>query len=174
MNKCLFSILLLAALTACKNDAKAPETALQPDSATQPAPAATESEEEKNRMAAPPPAQPARVLGAYSGASPCLDCKSIQTELTLYEIDDLATPASYHLRETFIGTKNGDQTHETSGKYAIVLGAGTNKTAVVYQLDPDTPAESRFFLRLDDNRLQRLDKDRKAFPGKPDILTKTR
>lgn len=162
---------LLALLSACQNDARAPETAATTNGAAQPA-APSVSEEEKTKAAAAVPDPAARVLGAYAGELPCADCAGIRTELTLDEVTDLSKPAAYRLRETYLGAKDGEKTVESAGTYTITLGAATSKTAVVYQLNPDKSGESRLFLRVDDNRLRLLDKDRKELPGDRHLLTK--
>lgn len=113
--------------------------------------------------------------GRFTGRSPCrdvarelnkvvnADCAKLKWELILYQDPNRGTPTTYKLKGTFYRERIGE------GRWAIVRGTKMNPGAVVYQLDPDKPHGSLFFLKVDDNILLFLDKERKLMVGDGDF-----
>lgn len=111
------------------------------------------------------------ILGVFAGKSPCLeiakelnipvdaDCFKLKWDLTLYYDPATHAPTRYKLGGTFY--RKGIR----EGTWTIIKGTKTNPDAIVYQLDPDKPQGSLFFLKADDNILFFLDKNRNLLVG---------
>ena len=84
----------------------------------------------------------------YKGMFPCADCSGIDMELILY-------PATYTIKQTYIG-KNAAP-FVTKGKWSATRGTPNDPNATVYELDPQDPGLTQYFLKVDDNTLQALD-----------------
>lgn len=98
------------------------------------------------------------VLGSYTGILPCADCAGIRTNLVLYA-------DRYELRETYIGSRDGDRTVERAGRMKVVRGAANDREATVYQLQAERPDSPRHFLRVGDSELRLLDSKLHDVPG---------
>jgi predicted secreted protein len=94
------------------------------------------------------------LLGTYTGILPCADCAGIRADLLIYE-------GRYDLRETYIGTRNGDRTAEKSGRVKLVRGSAEDKQATMYQLEADRADAQRYFLRAGNNELRLLDREKR-------------
>src|SRR4030095_4253391 len=104
----------------------------------------------------------------YAGTLPCGDCKGIRTVLTLYSDPN---PTRYELRETYLGTRNGNQTFISWGRWMIAHGIANDKDAVVYQLTSDRPNQTRSYLKDGDHELIPLDRMRGVVsPRNPPFL----
>ncbi len=111
------------------------------------------------------------VVGVFDGKSPCQeiakdlhravkkDCFKLKWRLTLYQDAHTLTPTTYTMEGTFYRR----QTRE--GRWTIIKGTKTDPEAIVYQLDPDRPQSTQFFLKADDNVLFFLDKNRNLLVG---------
>lgn len=91
------------------------------------------------------------------------ECIKIKWRLVLYRDPDTQAPSTYTL-EGFI-YRNPPR----SGKWQIIKGAGKDRNAVVYQLDPDKPAQSLYFYKGDDNVLFFLDRQKNFMVGYNDF-----
>lgn len=100
------------------------------------------------------------VVGSYAGTLPCADCAGILTELTLYATPGSGAASRYDLRETYLATAEGDRTVSAAGQWAVVRGSASDSAATVYQLNPENPAATRSFRRVDHLRLRQLDRER--------------
>ena len=115
------------------------------------------------------------VPGVFEGRSPCreiarelniaerAECIKIKWRLTLYQDPNKLIPTTYKLE----GTTYREAPRE--GTWTIVRGSKTDPGAVVYQLDPDKPQGSLFFLKGDDKILFFLDKERNLLVGNGDF-----
>ena len=122
-----------------------------------------------------PVATDSSTLGRFVGRSPCrdvarelnkavnADCTKLKWDLILYRDPNRGTPTTYKLKGTFY------REHIGEGKWAIVRGTKMNPGAVVYQLDPDKPHGSLLLLKIDDNILLFLDKERNLMVGDGDF-----
>ena len=66
---------------------------------------------------------------------PCADCGGLRTELTLYaKGPDRFAGATFFLRETYIGAREGDKrTFESRGEWTILRGSGGDRNATSLQ-----------------------------------------
>jgi copper homeostasis protein (lipoprotein) len=118
--------------------------------------------------ATPPKGQ--RVLGFFVGTLPCGDCSGIVTELTLFAPEG-SGPASYWLRETYLGKPAKDATFESGGSWSTQAGAHDRK-AIVYRLTEARSRESRYFLKVSDDELRMLDRSGRPIESKLDQTLK--
>jgi predicted secreted protein len=98
------------------------------------------------------------LLGSYTGILPCADCAGIRTDLKLYA-------ERYELRETYIGTRDGDRTVEGTGRVKVTRGSANDREATVYQLQGERADARRNFLRVGDGELRLLDAKLHDLPG---------
>lgn len=95
----------------------------------------------------------------YGGTLPCADCAGVRTELTLFSDPATGAPRAYRMRETYLGTRDGDRTYDSAGAWALLRGTEAVPDATVYQLNPGQPAEVRSFVVLPAGSLQQLDRE---------------
>jgi len=105
-----------------------------------------------------PSSDSANLLGSYTGILPCADCAGIRTSLTLYA-------DRYELRETYIGSRDGDRSFEKTGRVKVVRGSASDREATVYQLQAERSDPPRNFLRVSDSELRLLDAKLHDLPG---------
>lgn len=99
-------------------------------------------------------------------------CIMVEWKLALYKNAVSQEPTTYKLtginrfsvKETNMYSQPGTKS-ETVGKWTIIKGTKTNPNAIVYRLNPDTPALSLSFLKLSDNLLHILDSDERLLIG---------
>lgn len=91
-------------------------------------------------------------------------CELIKWHLILSGIGDNKTSGTYILncdygmpKQGTRGFINGGNRLHREGKWVVVKGASTSPFAIIYKLDPDKPAESISFIRLNENLLHLLD-----------------
>ena len=103
-----------------------------------------------------------RLLGTYTGTLPCADCSGIRTELSLYSKgpNDFSL-ATYMLSQTYLGTRDGDRTIESAGRWTVLRGMPSNVDATIYQLNFDRPDRTMNFLRVGENELELLDRQQR-------------
>ena len=109
------------------------------------------------------------VFGIWQGTTPCADCSGIITTLTLYQksANDF-THAIYRQRLKYI-----DRGSFTSyGTWTVLRGMPGNQDATVYQLNPDKPENTQYYLRVDDDTLQQLDREMKPIDSKLNFTLK--
>ncbi|GAA4445968.1 copper resistance protein NlpE N-terminal domain-containing protein [Nibrella saemangeumensis] len=122
---------------------------------TKPAPAVTGGPVISTDTGAPPVN---RVV--YEGLLPCPKCKGIQTELTL-NINPNNPRQSYQLKQVYLGTSKGDRTYTKQGTYITLRGTATDNEAMVIQLDPNKSREIKNYLRIHDDTLRLLDRQKR-------------
>jgi copper homeostasis protein (lipoprotein) len=111
----------------------------------------------QSRQQDPPNSQSEVRPTRFAGTLPCADCSGIRTVLDLYQ-DAQARPTRYDLTENYIGTRDGDRTFTTSGKWTLLRGSADDANAIVYQLDSDQPDRTRNYLKDGDQTLRLLDR----------------
>ncbi len=104
----------------------------------------------------------ALVIGPFVGTIPCADCPGIETELTLTRKAAHTAEGSYHLRSTYL--ERGPPI-ESTGNWTMVRGTPQDENATVYELDPDQPGREQYFLKVGDDRVTMLDRDRNPIPS---------
>lgn len=122
--------------------------------------------------------------GVFVATSPCTavsrslvripataNCEMIKWHLALYQDQGSLTPTTYKLNITYglpkqgtNGFSDGEIKIERNGSWTIVRGATGSPNAVIYQLDPGRE-ESISFLKLDNNLLHLLDRDKRLAVG---------
>jgi copper homeostasis protein (lipoprotein) len=88
----------------------------------------------------------------YAGELACVDCAGILTSVTLFPGD------SFLLEETYRGTKDGDRTYRSTGKWAALADASDPSGPRILMLSPARAGETRRFRLLGDSALRQLDR----------------
>ncbi len=94
-------------------------------------------------------------VGTFAGLMPCADCAGILTELHLYE--EQGRPVRYELMETYMGTRDGDRSIGTAGRWTTLRGSAADPAATVIQIDLGRIDALRNFQRVGDE-LRLLDR----------------
>lgn len=125
------------------------------------------------------------VFGVFEGTTPCsrltrplpqipedTDCEQMLWRLVLYQDPDTENPTTYGLNSAYGLPKQGTPDLVRGGtpivmvgKWDIAKGTQTNPDAVVYRLDPDDPQKAVSFLKISDDILHILDRDRALMVG---------
>jgi|SRR5882672_267868 len=95
-------------------------------------------------------------IGTFTGVLPCADCAGILSELHLYT--EQGRPRNYELMETFMGTRDGDRSIGTAGRWTTLRGSAADPDATVIQIDLGRIDALRNFRRIGDNELRLLDR----------------
>jgi copper homeostasis protein (lipoprotein) len=91
---------------------------------------------------------------AFQGRLPCTDCEGIDLEISFEAQSD--SSGTFQLKQTFLGTRDGNQSFQDSGLYSIRMGLQEDANALVYIVKPGQPEESRYFEKLGDTALRSL------------------
>ena len=102
-------------------------------------------------------------IGTFAGVMPCADCAGILTELRLYAEQPSGRPARYELTETYLGSREGDRSISRTGRW----GTAREGSATVVQLDLGRPDQPRNLLRVGDEELRLLDRNRHEIVAAP-------
>jgi len=100
----------------------------------------------------------------FKGVLPCADCAGIRTELRLYANPASGQPLHYESTQTYMGTRVGNRTVESTGRWTIFRGSATDREAIVYQLDFDRPGMEQNFLKVGEGELRLLDRHQQEIP----------
>jgi predicted secreted protein len=110
-------------------------------------------------------------IGTFAGLLPCADCAGVLTELHLYAEQPSGRPERFELTETFLGTRDGDRSIGTAGRWGTSRGSADDGSATVIELDLGSVNTRRNFLRVGEAELRLLDRNRKEiFPTIPHSL----
>jgi uncharacterized lipoprotein NlpE involved in copper resistance len=90
----------------------------------------------------------------YQGKIPCTDCEGIDLEISFEAQSD--SSGTFQLKQTFLGTRDGNQSFQDSGLYSIRMELQEDANALVYIVKPGQPEESRYFEKLGDTALRSL------------------
>ncbi|SHN16758.1 copper homeostasis protein (lipoprotein) [Cyclobacterium lianum] len=96
----------------------------------------------------------------YEGTLPCADCEGIRTALKLENSPD-KRERSYELRETYLGTADGDREFVSSGLYEVVYGLEGEPGAMAIRLLDENNTAFKSFRQDKDGLLHLLDRDEK-------------
>ena len=107
---------------------------------------------------------PMQLVAQYRGVLPCADCPGIDTTLSLLanSPNDLAH-TRYVLKSRYQERNN---TFTETGTWTIVHGTPDNPDATVYQLKPNDGGQPTNFLRVSDNEILQLDRQRRRIDSK--------
>lgn len=108
----------------------------------------------------------------YDGRTPCQDfaaehnmnvnesCFKLKWKLILNRDSVSHNPTTYTIRKVI-----DNMPRDLTGKWTVIKGTPSNPDALIYQLDPDIPAQTISLLVGDENILFFLDKDKELFVG---------
>jgi copper homeostasis protein (lipoprotein) len=105
-------------------------------------------------------------IGTFAGVLPCADCAGILSELHLYAEQPSGRPTHYELMETYMGTRDGDRSIGTAGRWATSRGSASDAGATVVQIDLGRIDAVMNFLRIGDDELRLLDRKRQEIFSK--------
>ena len=145
------------ALSGCSKEEEAqpsPGAAPASDTAPAPAPPAPPPSKEANSPESVPELANGEPLGLFEGTLPCADCAGIRTVLTLY-----LEPDRYVLEETYLGTRDGDRSVRSEGRWSMLQGVGDAPDATVIRIDPGKPEGVKSFLEMGGDALELLDRE---------------
>jgi uncharacterized lipoprotein NlpE involved in copper resistance len=111
------------------------------------------------------------LVGVYKGTLPCADCSGLDTELKLYAKSKFDTTYALYIEtRTYRGTRNGDIAYSGRGEWAVLKGSAADSNATVYQLNPDLPSESQFYLLQESGAvLRQLDRELKPISSQMNV-----
>ncbi|MBI3256065.1 MAG: copper resistance protein NlpE N-terminal domain-containing protein [Candidatus Andersenbacteria bacterium] len=107
----------------------------------------------------------------FSGTLPCASCEGIQTELTLTQAGPFVAEGTYRLKELYLGEKDG--LFESTGLWTTLRGSATDENATVFQLNPNKPADARYYLKVSEAEIKLLDKEIKEIDSSLNYSLKT-
>jgi copper homeostasis protein (lipoprotein) len=105
-------------------------------------------------------------IGTFAGVLPCADCAGILSELHLYAEQPSGRPTHYELMETYMGSRDGDRSIGTTGRWATSRGSASDGGATVVQIDLGRIDAVMNFLRIGDDELRLLDRNRREIFSK--------
>jgi hypothetical protein len=94
----------------------------------------------------------------YEGLLPCADCSEIRARLEIL-IDYSNPEPPFILKQACIGANDEDKTSITHGIYGTLREMYRDNDATVYELNPDKPKETMYFLRVNDDTLKMLNRE---------------
>jgi predicted secreted protein len=97
---------------------------------------------------------------------PCPDCAGILTELRLYAEQPSGRPARCELTETYFGSREGDRSISRTGRWGTSRGSAGDRDATVVQLDLGRSDMPSNLLRVGDDELRLLDRNRREIASK--------
>jgi copper homeostasis protein (lipoprotein) len=80
----------------------------------------------------------------YVGTLPCADCAGVRTDLRLYRSGN--TPSGFALRETYLGTRDGNRSFERTGRWQQQPTGQPD--LVLLTLEPGVPERERHFAQV--------------------------
>jgi len=116
------------------------------------------------------PASGSLLLGTFKGTLPCADCPGIVTELSLYHPNLYTDEGTYILKLTYLDRNVKPQV--TQGEWGMLRGDAADENASVYQLEPDHPEKSSYYLRVNATEVRMLDRDEKEMESKLNFTLK--
>ncbi len=93
------------------------------------------------------------IEGIYTGKLPCADCAGIDTELRLLTDPDTGQ-RRYVLKQTYLSTRQGDQTFWDAGPWETTSGSNGNR---IIRLSPYEPDNKRSFMITSERIIRLLD-----------------
>lgn len=103
------------------------------------------------------------VPGTYSGTLPCADCTGIDTSTTFHQ------DKTYSMKNTYIGTPNGNQEYTQTGRYELTTGTPFDAGATVIIVDPDRPTTRTYYWVETPTQIQQLDINKNKIPQPPNM-----
>lgn len=104
------------------------------------------------------------LVGTYGGTLPCADCAGVGTELTLYADSRLQGEGTFVLAEEYLGTRDGDRSVETRGRWTVVRGTPADPDVTFYKLNASNAERTLYFVRAGEDALRMLDREQREIP----------
>ena len=133
----------------------------------------------------PIPPQGSEILGSFRGNTPCsaqarplpqipadTDCEQMIWSLVLYQDLQTKAPTTYQLNSAYGLAKpntndliDGGTPILMEGTWTITAGTKSDPEATVYQINPDDPQTTAYFLKVSDNMLHILSSEKTLLVG---------
>ncbi len=130
-------------------------------------------------------ANPISLMGVFQGITPCsrtdrpmpqipaeTNCEEMIWKITLYWNSETHEPATYQLHAAYglpkqntTGLIGTGTLIDIEGDWRIIKGMEVDESAIVYELNPDTPESAIYFVKLDDNLLHVLSSEKRLMVG---------
>lgn len=94
----------------------------------------------------------------YVGSLPCADCTGIDSTLSLTKKDLNTAEGTYAKSEQYIG-KDSKGAVNSKGDWTTQRGNNADPDATIIVLNPTDKEKIEYYLQLDENHLEMLDKD---------------
>jgi hypothetical protein len=125
------------------------------------------------------------IRGVFAGNTPCntqvrslfqipdkADCDQIIWSLVLSQDPQIGTPTTYSLKSSYglskqgtNGLVDGGTSISMEGKWTITAGTNGDPDAVVYQINPDDSAKTVSFLKVNDDLIHVLSREKSMLVG---------
>ncbi len=132
----------------------------------------------------PMPREP-EILAVFAGVTPCsaqarplpqippdADCEQMIWNIVFYHDPQTGTPTTYQLNSAYGLSKpntndlvGGGTPIVMEGAWTIATGTKSDTDATVYQINPDDPGTTVSFLKVDENLLHVLNKEKELLVG---------
>lgn len=139
MKKVMMIAAVCAALVACKNTGKTASDVTKTDSTMQDSTAGDSVR--------------------YEGMVPAADCEGIRYNISIAAND---STVGYSMKATYVGTKDGDRTFETTGKVEHINETVDGKEVEVYKLVGKTKNDDTYLLVVSDSIMRLVGADLKG------------
>ncbi len=103
------------------------------------------------------------ILGPFKGKLPCADCTGLETVITFTRSATGSAEGTFEMSEDYLG--KSVEPIKTTGNWTTLRGTKKDPNAVVYQLNPDKPEESQYYLKVNENQIKMLDKGQNEISG---------
>ena len=133
----------------------------------------------------PIPPQGSEILGSFRGNTPCsaqarplpqipsdTDCEQMIWSLVLYHDPQTKAPTTYQLNSAYGLAKpntndliDGGTPIVMDGTWTITTGTKSDPDATVYQINPDDPQTTAYFLKVNDSMLHVLSSEKNLLVG---------
>ena len=109
------------------------------------------------------------VVTTFEGVLPCADCSGLRVTLTLSAPSiGNAGAGTFTLKETYIGR---NVTNDSMGRWEMTTGSAKDPNATVYRLTFENAGSEQYWLKVSDNELRALDRERREIASpKPQVL----
>jgi hypothetical protein len=148
-------------------------------------PACANANSPVNMMPSPVPPQGSEILGVFQGNTPCsaqarplpqipadTDCEQMIWRLVLYQDPQTKAPRTYQLNSAYGLPKpntndlvGGGTPIVMEGVWTITTGTKIDPQATIYQINPDDPQTTAYFLKVNENLLHVLSSDKTLLVG---------
>jgi hypothetical protein len=95
------------------------------------------------------------VAAVFESRIPCDDCEKIKFAIALYRDQATDEPSTYLMARVYVA--RSDERLLNHGTWAVARGMALDSQALVYRLDPSSPAEFRAFWAIGQDILFILD-----------------